>query len=485
MPLLTFYGGVGEIGGNLISLRLEEDRSHFLFDAGLSFSSYRRFFDFPFRIPQESVRLELVETAILPKILGLKGRPIKYYAELAKRREGYEVIEPSEGETDIGDVFVSHMHSDHSKLCTVLGSSSTIHMGELASCLFLNNASLSSRIDLFSKLFFRDGKSRKVRNSYRCFGDRRKEKIDGLEILPLAVDHSTPSSFGFIVTYRTGTLAYTGDIRFHGNAAKLSFDFIDRTRESEVDVLITEGTNMGESRPQKESDVGRFASDLIERSIGAGNRLTLVKVSPADIDRISSMASIAKKLDSEIILTKGVASTICAASSLKERLRFVKLPDLKECNILVSGSEDGGSSVDRHVKYLEEAGFGDSFIKLSRFEFEKASRHRVVISRGDLNLLKLKPPPRSLYIFSTSEPVNEEEEFNLEREINTAQLLGLLFYHIHSSGQASSLDLVEMVKNIKPKRLIPIHTENPSAFEKIFSDYCEVVLPQKGRQIEI
>lgn len=484
MPLLTFYGGVGEIGGNLLSLRNRVEGCHVLFDAGLSFSAYRRFFDFPFRIPQESVRLELVETEILPEIMGLHDRPLKYYAELskAKGKGRYEIIEPADGETDIDEVFVSHVHSDHSKLCSLLGSRSTMRMGELTTDLFVKNAGLATRLDLFSKLFFQDAKSGRARHKYQPFADGERIKLGGLEILPLAVDHSTPSSFGFIVTGSTSTLAYTGDIRFHGAAAKLSREFVQEAREREVDVLVTEGTNMGEARPQGEADVGKFSSALIEKSNRGGNCLTLVKVSPADIDRISSMVSLAEELDNDVILTKGVASTICIASSFRERLRFIQLPDLKKCRILLPKD---ATYADRHSKFLEREGLADLFLKLSDYHSEYSGKPHVIISRGDLNLFKLKPLPRSLYIFSTSEPVNEEEEFNLEREINTSQLLGLLFYHVHASGHASSLDLVEMVKQIKPKRLIPIHTENPNAFVKIFSDYADVIVPQKGKPLEI
>jgi ribonuclease J len=484
MPLLTFYGGVGEIGGNLISLRDREEGRHILFDAGLSFTAYRRFFDFPFRLPQESVGLELVETGILPEIAGLDDRPLRYYAELAeaKGQRGYEIVEPAAEGTDINEVFVSHVHSDHSKLCSLLSSRSTIRMGELATDLLLNNAALSSRMDLFSKLFFQGAKSVKPRHRYQPFVDGGGIKLGGIEILPIAVDHSTPSSFAFIITCSMGTMAYTGDIRFHGAAGRLSREFIQEARRRDVDILITEGTNMGEARPQGESDVRKFSSDLIEKSNRGGNCLTLVKVSPADIDRISSMVALARELDNEVILTKGVASTICTASSFSERLRYIKLPDLRGCRILLPRET---SSADRHSKFLEREGFADLFLTLSDYHSECARKPHVIISRGDLNLFKLKPLPRSLYIFSTSEPVNEEEEFNLEREINTAGLLGLLFYHVHASGHASSLDLVEMVRQIQPKKLIPIHTENPNAFVKIFSDHSDVVLPQKGKPLEI
>ena len=483
MPLLTFCGGVGEIGGNLISLRITEERSHVIFDAGLSFSAYRRFFDFPTRLPQDSVRLELVDTAILPEITGLDDRRLKYYAELARGKGGYEVIEPPDAETDIEDVFVTHVHSDHSKLCSLFGCRSVIHMGELARDLFVRNANLSNRLDLFSKLFYHDAKSGKGRHRYQTFADGEKISVGGLEILPLAVDHSTPSSFGFILTCSAGTVAYTGDLRFHGPAGKLSREFVQEARSRDVDLLVTEGTNMGEARPQGEADVGKFASSLIEKSNRAGNCLTLVKASPSDIDRISSMVSLAKGLDNEVILTKGVASTICIASSSSGRLRFVKLPDLRECRILIPKDEIAPSA-DRHVKFLEQEGLSDHFLKLSDYHAEYAGKPHVMISRGDLNLFKLKPLPGSLYIFSTSEPATEEEEFNLEREVNTAQLLGLLFYHVHASGHASPLDLMEMVRQIKPKKLIPIHTEVPNAFVKIFSECSDVVIPQKGKAIE-
>ncbi|MGQ9514250.1 MAG: MBL fold metallo-hydrolase [Thermoproteota archaeon] len=481
--MLTFYGGVGEIGGNLISLRLEEERIHVLFDAGLSFSAYRRFFDFPFRIPQESVELELVETEILPKIDSLSGKPMRYYADLVSDRSGYHIIEPPTNEIDIEDVFISHMHSDHSKLCTLLGSSCKIHMGDLACGLFLKNALLSSRSDLFSKLFFSDAKSVKARHSYRTFASEKAIKIGGLEILPIAVDHSTPSSFGFIVTCQKGTIAYTGDIRFHGMAAKLSREFVREARRMDVDLLITEGTNIGEARPQGEADISKFTSNLIERSNRSGSYLTLVKASPSDIDRISTIVSIARDLGNKIVLTKGVASTIYVASSFRDRLRFIKLPDLKDCRILIT-RDDSASPADRYARFLKQKGLSELFLNLSEYRSEYSRIPHVIISRGDLNLFKLKPPPRSLYIFSTSEPATEEE-FNLERELNTAQLLGLLFYHVHASGHASPLDLEEMVRQIGPKKLIPIHTEHPNIFGKIFSKYTDVVLPQKGKPITI
>ena len=67
MTSLTFYGGVGEIGGNKILLR-DGDTSIFL-DFGKNFERERRFYDEPYLSPREEKHL--IYLGILPKISGL------------------------------------------------------------------------------------------------------------------------------------------------------------------------------------------------------------------------------------------------------------------------------------------------------------------------------------------------------------------------------------------------------------------------------
>ena len=44
------------------------------------------------------------------------------------------------------------------------------------------------------------------------------------------------------------------------------------------------------------------------------------------------------------------------------------------------------------------------------------------------------------------------------------------FYKAHRSGHASKHDIIELIKKINPKVLIPIHTESPDEFKKIHGD---------------
>src|SRR5208283_1975488 len=71
-----------------------------------------------------------------------------------------------------------------------------------------------------------------------------KIKIDNLTIEPIAVDHSIPAAYGFIIHTSEGTIIYTGDLRRHGPRKDLTENFIEKAKEAEPTALIIEGTRM-------------------------------------------------------------------------------------------------------------------------------------------------------------------------------------------------------------------------------------------------
>jgi len=46
----------------------------------------------------------------------------------------------------------------------------------------------------------------------------------------------------------------------------------------------------------------------------------------------------------------------------------------------------------------------------------------------------------------------------------------------HCSGHATAEELEEMVREIAPEMLVPVHTENPLWFREKFEDDCEVII---------
>jgi ribonuclease J len=82
-------------------------------------------------------------------------------------------------------------------------------------------------------------------------------------------------------------------------------------------------------------------------------------------------------------------------------------------------------------------------------------------------LIDIKPKPGSTYIRSLSEPFNEEMELSDERLNNWLGLFDLKREHAHCSGHAPGDDLKEIIKEIRPKVLFPIHTEFPKMFNNV------------------
>ncbi|MHA1933164.1 MAG: MBL fold metallo-hydrolase RNA specificity domain-containing protein, partial [Promethearchaeota archaeon] len=54
-----------------------------------------------------------------------------------------------------------------------------------------------------------------------------------------------------------------------------------------------------------------------------------------------------------------------------------------------------------------------------------------------------------------------------------------------ASGHATPHEIINLIEEIKPKFLIPIHTEHPKFFEKLFQNSeIEVILPTKNNPVE-
>jgi len=100
-------------------------------------------------------------------------------------------------------------------------------------------------------------------------------------------------------------------------------------------------------------------------------------------------------------------------------------------------------------------------------------------------LVDIRPSAGSIFVLSTSEPFNEEQEFEFERLKNWLDHFGLPMYHVHCSGHIMPGELKSSIEQVKPRRLIPIHTEYPNLYAKYVSDSAKIERPSKGRAYEL
>jgi ribonuclease J len=113
MTSLTFYGGIGEVGGNKILLR-DGSTSIFL-DFGKNFAREKQFYDEPYLSPREEKRL--IYLGMLPEMEGLYKK--------------------DEAEPPVDAIVLSHPHADHWDYIRYVKDSVPLYCGETAKTMIV------------------------------------------------------------------------------------------------------------------------------------------------------------------------------------------------------------------------------------------------------------------------------------------------------------------------------------------------------------
>lgn len=62
------------------------------------------------------------------------------------------------------------------------------------------------------------------------------------------------------------------------------------------------------------------------------------------------------------------------------------------------------------------------------------------------------------------------EKDEMKEFINQCSKLGLKIEYLHTSGHADENALKQLISHVKPKDIIPVHTENPSKLYELLDD---------------
>ena len=112
----------------------------------------------------------------------------------------------------------------------------------------------------------------------------------------------------------------------------------------------------------------------------------------------------------------------------------------------------------------------------------------VDISENDFNeLIDLSPPPGSTYIRASSEPFNTEMELDEKRLRKWLQHFDINApdhdpVYVHASGHASGPEIKQLIFDIKPKSVFPVHTEKPALFMDMAPPGTLVMIPEEKRE---
>ena len=93
---------------------------------------------------------------------------------------------------------------------------------------------------------------------------------------------------------------------------------------------------------------------------------------------------------------------------------------------------------------------------------------------------------KGLFISSAIDPYAEEFLDNTKTIKCRLEQFGIPTYRIHASGHATPHDIINFIEGVQPEILIPIHTEHPEFFERLFQNSkIKVLLPAKNTPVNI
>ncbi|MFQ5758393.1 MAG: MBL fold metallo-hydrolase [Candidatus Bathyarchaeia archaeon] len=390
------------------------------------------------------------EFNLLPKIEGVYSKEQLAFTDLPHTKP------------KIDAVFLSHTHIDHMGHIVFLDEKIPVYCG-YGTKIFMESMEKTSSVDFGE-------------HPYETFRTGNEIKVGHLVVEPVHVDHSIPASYGFIIHTSEGAIVYTGDLRAHGPRKEMTKEFVEKAYESEPIAMISEGTRIGETgqrRNYSELEVKRLGNEIVS----ATKKIVFVTHYGRDTDRFRTFYNVAKNNDRKIVISPKTAHLL---SRLIEDKRL-HLPDpMKDENIRVYYKRKKTGSFLEKDYYIWERKFME---KMVTHEFVRKHQGEIVMDLDFYQfaeLIDIRPDPGSHFIHSMSEPFSEED---IEDAVmhNWLDHFKIKFHQLHASGHLNRRQLTDIINHMKPKRIFPIHTENPKLFKTISKNVQLVKYGKKYR----
>ena len=486
MTSLTFFGGVGEIGGNKILL--EDEDTRLLLDFGMSFNQSSKFFS-EFLQPRKCNCVEdFMITGLLPNLKGVYR--LDYLCHLGRPEE----------QRGVDAVLLSHAHADHAAYIHHLRKDIPLYMSSESRAILqaLEKTGSGSFLDLTqhtetfklcpkrsgSGLKRLLGEEAKTHRPIQIFESRRSFHVGPIEIIAYEVDHSLPGATAFLIHTTKGTILYTGDFRFHGYKQQDTERMVEEAAEEDIAACVIEGTNVEETAGPTEENVLKKAGAKVEDT----ENLVIVNFPPRDLARLRTFHNICKQTNRKLALTLKHAYLLELMTGLGD-----DYPHLNDPNICFYAERKSWGLIGRDDYPPEIVAQDYDTWERQYLDLPNTITHKKVREHQDdfmlycnyfqlKNLVDIQPIPGSSYIRSVCEPFDDEMLFDYNRVKNWLELFSLPLTQIHASGHGNGPQLFTMLKRIKPKTIHPIHTNAPEAFSKKFDN---VVLPKIGEKYEL
>jgi ribonuclease J len=313
------------------------------------------------------------------------------------------------------------------------------------------------------------------------------------------LDHSLFGANGFVVETTAGLIAYTGDLRFHGKNRALSHRFAEELSVLRPLALLCEGTRAGIGEQVTEDEVRDNCLAAVQAVEG---RLVVADFAPRNVERLITFLDIARETSRRLLIQPKDAYLL-AAMRLAEP---ASVPNLKQEPWLAVYDDPKGQQYKwEQITRQMYAGnlVGPDEVKAHPGDYILAFSLWDMADLLDVEHI-LGEAPGGAYIYSNSKAYDEEQMVDLVRLWNWIEHFGMepvglevvardrtgrvtevdVVPGYHASGHANGLELLQLVKTVRPKVLIPIHTEQPQWWvEELAGTGIQVKMPIYARPI--
>ena len=283
--------------------------------------------------------------------------------------------------------------------------------------------------------------------------------IGDVKVIPFSVDHSIYGCVALLLEAAGKSILYTGDLRLHGRKTGMAREIVRYFNERSLDVLLMEGTHFGLHDGQKltEYELEEQITEHVRQAPG----LVLASFSPQHLDRLVCFIRTAVKTKRTFV-----------ADAYTAFLLYLIHREVK--NVPVPG-KDENFPVFFPATLLKNEGKSKWLKEKCPFMFEARITIDQILAEPARHLMVFRPsmlehdfqgtlPENVLCLHSRWEGYLDGNDWKQTRKL-IDQAQGQLI-QAHTSGHILAKDIAGFVDALKPKTVVPIHTFEPTEFEK-------------------